>query len=109
MRHLQLLRQSHKLCWHKRDSHHNSILLMGKLIDQNNTLTTDESPKRRPGRPPSVKALTPTQRKASQRHQNFTNICKQVEDIDFNKLPITALLEYLPRAIKAGRVSVVEA
>jgi hypothetical protein len=81
----------------------------GSMIDQDDKLTVGELTKPRRGRPPSGKALTPAQRKASQRRQNFTYLCKHVDDIDFNTLPLSALLEYLPRAIKGGRVTIVDA
>ncbi len=81
------------------------------MIDANDNFTMDaftEAPRRK-GRPPTGKAMTPSARKAAQRRRDFMALCTDLGAIDFHGASITSLLEYLPKAIAAGRVLAVEA
>lgn len=80
------------------------------MIDTKDKATVDAfAAPRRKGRPPSGNAMTPAKRKAAQRRRDFTALCTDLNAIDFRGASITSLLEYLPKAISAGRVMAVEA
>lgn len=72
-----------------------------ELID-----TTPE--KRKRGRPATGKAISAQERKRQQRRRSFEEFCVHINDVNLNSVSLTAMLEHIPKAVKLGRVDLVE-
>ncbi len=64
--------------------------------------------KRKRGRPPTGKAIPDAERKRKQRRGSYTTFCVDVNDLSLHDVSLTAMLEFIPKAINLGRVDVVE-